>query len=201
MSVNEQPRVGTCSRSTGETAAQVSWNLDGSGSATVSTGVGFLDHMLTLLAYHGLFDLTTEVHGDLHVDAHHTVEDTGLAMGIALREALGDRSGIVRMAHAIVPMDEALALVAVDLSGRPSCVLDLPLSSQPLGSLPAEMVAHFLLSLAVEARCNLHARLLAGENDHHKVEAVFKGLGRALLAATRVDPRRSGRIPSTKGVL
>lgn len=194
-------RIGSCTRTTGETSATVTWNLDGSGAARITTGVGFLDHMLDLLCHHGLFDLSVEVHGDLHVDAHHTVEDTGLALGAALRDALGDRRGIVRMAHAIVPMDEALALVAVDCSGRPYAVLDIPLAGPALGTLPAEMVPHFFHSLAAEARCNLHARLLAGTNDHHKVEAVFKGLGRALYAATRLDPARGDRIPSTKGVL
>ena len=194
-------RIGRCSRQTGETAISVVWNLDGSGNAEVSTGIGFLDHMLHLLAHHGLFDLTVEAKGDLHVDAHHTVEDTGLAMGIALREALGERRGITRMAHAVVPMDEALALVAVDLSGRPYAALDMPFNGPMLGTLPTEMAPHFLHSLAGEARCNLHARLLAGDNDHHRVEAVFKGLGRALHAATRLDPARGDRVPSTKGVL
>lgn len=195
------PRIGTCARTTGETSASVTWNLDGAGVARIATGIGFLDHMLDLLAHHGLFDLTVEVQGDLHVDAHHTVEDAGLAMGAALREALGDRRGIVRMGHAIVPMDEALALVAVDLSGRPYAVLDVPLGGPMLGALPTEMVPHFFHSLATEARCTLHARVLAGANDHHRVEAVFKGLGRALHAATRRDPARGDRIPSTKGVL
>jgi imidazoleglycerol-phosphate dehydratase len=199
--VIQPQRIGQCTRETGETRVVVSWNLDGSGASRVTTGVGFLDHMLDLLAHHGLFDLTVEVAGDLHVDAHHTVEDTGLALGTALREALGDRRGIARMAHAIVPMDEALALVALDFSGRPYAALDLSLRGPMLGSLPTEMVPHFFHSLAMEARCTLHARLLAGENDHHRVEAVFKGLGRAVYTATRIDPQRANRIPSTKGVL
>lgn len=194
-------RIGRCARQTGETAVEVTWNLDGTGSAELATGVGFLDHMLHLFAHHGLFDLTVRATGDLHVDAHHTVEDTGLALGIALREALGERRGITRMAHAIVPMDEALALVAVDLSGRPYAALDLPFGGPMLGALPTEMVPHFFHSLATEARCNLHIRLLAGANDHHRVEAAFKGLGRALHAATRIDPGRADRVPSTKGVL
>ena len=194
-------RVGRCSRQTGETTVSVTWNLDGAGAAEVDTGVGFLDHMLHLLAHHGLFDLTVQARGDLHVDAHHTVEDTGLAMGSAFLEALGERRGITRMAHAIVPMDEALALVAVDLSGRPYAVLDIPFNGPALGTLPTEMVPHFFHSFAGEARCNLHARLLTGENDHHRGEGVFKGLGRALYAATRIDPARGDRVPSTKGVL
>jgi imidazoleglycerol-phosphate dehydratase len=157
--------------------------------------------MLNLLSHHGLFDLDVQAVGDLHVDAHHTVEDTGLALGIALREALGERRGVVRMAHAIVPMDEALALVAVDLSGRPYAALDMPLRTHMLGAMPTELVPHFFHSLATEARCNVHARILAGSNDHHVVEAVFKGLARALHAASRVDPARVGRVPSTKGVV
>jgi imidazoleglycerol-phosphate dehydratase len=196
-----EERRGHCLRETAETRVEVDWLVDGAGVARISTGIGFLDHMLTLLAHHGLFDLTVDATGDLVVDAHHTVEDTALALGIALREALGERRGIVRMAHSIVPMDDALALVAVDCSGRPYCVCDIPLGSASLGLLPTEMVPHFFHSLATEARCNLHARILTGANDHHKVEAVFKGLARALHAATRLDPARGDRIPSTKGVL
>ena len=194
-------RIGSCSRITGETRVDARWHLDGSGAATAKTGVGFLDHMLDLVAHHGLFDLHVEAVGDLHVDAHHTVEDTGLALGVSLLQALGDRRGIARMAHAVVPMDDALVLVAVDLSGRPFCALDLPLRSPMLGALPTDMVPHFFQSLATEARCNLHVRMLAGENDHHKVEAAFKGFARALHAATRIDPGREGRVPSSKGVL
>lgn len=194
-------RRGHCLRETGETRVEVDILLDGTGLARISTGVGFLDHMLTLLAHHGLFDLVVEVSGDLTVDAHHTIEDTGIGLGLALRAALGERRGIVRMAHSVVPMDDALALVAVDCSGRPFVACDIPLSSASLGTLPTEMVPHFFYSLAMEARCNLHARILAGTNDHHKVEAVFKGFARALHAATRLDPARGDRVPSTKGVL
>jgi imidazoleglycerol-phosphate dehydratase len=157
--------------------------------------------MLDLLSHHGLFDISVEAEGDLHVDAHHTVEDVGLSLGLALREALGERRGIVRMAHAAVPMDDALALVAVDISGRAFTSLDLHLCGQMLGTLPTEMVQHFFQSLAGEARFNLHIHMLAGSNDHHLVEAAFKGLGRALHAATRLDPARGDRVPSTKGVL
>ncbi len=139
--------------------------------------------------------------GDLHVDAHHTAEDVALALGRALDQALGERRGIRRMAHAIVPMDDALALVAVDLSGRPYAVCDLPLHGEMLGALPAEMVEHVLASLATAGRLNLHARILAGSNDHHKVEALFKALARALDEATSIDPRLVGVIPSTKGTL
>ncbi|MDB5075470.1 MAG: Imidazoleglycerol-phosphate dehydratase [Chloroflexi bacterium] len=195
------PRIGSCTRVTGETRVSVTWGIDGAGTAAIKTGVGFLDHMLELVAHHGVFDLTIDAEGDLHVDAHHTVEDVGLALGIALREALGERRGITRMAHAIVPMDDALALVAVDLSGRPYAALDLQLQGQMLGALPTEMIPHFFHSLATEARCNLHARILAGSNDHHRVEGVFKAFARALYAATRVDPALGDRIPSTKGVI
>jgi imidazoleglycerol-phosphate dehydratase len=194
-------RVGQCTRQTAETRVSVTWDIDGSGMARVATGIGFLDHMLDLLAHHGLFDLDVQMAGDLHIDAHHTVEDTGLALGIALREALGERRGVVRMAHALVPMDEALALVAVDLSGRSYAALDVPLRTHQIGALPTELVPHFFQSLATEARCNLHARILSGSNDHHMVEAVFKGLGRALYDASRIDPARAGRVPSTKGVV
>jgi imidazoleglycerol-phosphate dehydratase len=196
-----EPRVGSCTRETGETSVKVRWSLDGAGAASVSTGVGFLDHMLTLVAHHGLFDLEVEVSGDLHVDAHHTIEDTAIGLGTALQVAVGDARGIVRMAHAFVPMDEALVLVAIDLSGRPYSVCDLPLSAPMIGTFPAEMVEHFFSSLAVAARCNVHVRMLAGSNEHHKVEAAFKAFARALHTASRIDALRGDRVPSTKGVL
>jgi imidazoleglycerol-phosphate dehydratase len=195
------PRLGSSTRVTGETKVEAAWNLDGTGSATIGTGVGFLDHMLDLVAHHGLFDLQVHAAGDIHVDAHHTIEDTGLALGAALLQALGDRRGITRIAHVVQPMDEALVLVAVDLSGRPWCGVDLPLHQASLGAMPTEMVPHFFHSLATEARCTLHIRLLAGENDHHKTEAAFKGFARALRLATRIDPERGDRVPSSKGML
>jgi imidazoleglycerol-phosphate dehydratase len=194
-------RAGTVHRQTAETDVRVHWELDGTGQAQVATGIGFLDHMLTHIARHGRFDLQVSATGDLHIDAHHTAEDVALTMGRALNQALGDRRGIQRMAHAIVPMDEALALVAVDLSGRPYTACDLALRGEMLGTLPAEMVEHVLHSLATEGRFNLHARCLAGSNDHHKVEAIFKALARALDAATSIDPRVADAIPSTKGTL
>ncbi|GAC1433380.1 MAG: imidazoleglycerol-phosphate dehydratase HisB [Chloroflexota bacterium] len=194
-------RTGTAQRETTETQVTVTWELDGVGHAEVQTGIGFLDHMLTHVARHGRFDLQVRATGDLHLDAHHTAEDVGLTMGQALTRALVERRGIRRMGHAIVPMDEALALVAVDLSGRPYTVCDLPLRGEMLGTLPAEVVEHVLLSLATEGRFNLHARLLAGTNDHHKVEAVFKALARALDEATALDARLGDVIPSTKGTL
>jgi imidazoleglycerol-phosphate dehydratase len=194
-------REGTVHRQTAETDVMVRWELDGNGQAQIETGIGFLDHMLAHVARHGRFDLDVRARGDLHIDAHHTAEDVALTMGRALNQALGERRGIRRMGHAIVPMDEALALVAVDLSGRPYTACDLGLKGEMLGTLPTEMVEHVLLSLATEGRFNLHARCLAGSNDHHKVEAIFKALARALDEATSIDARLGDTIPSTKGAL
>jgi imidazoleglycerol-phosphate dehydratase len=194
------PREARRQRRTAETEVTIFLRLDGRGEARVETGIGFLDHMLHLFAFHGLFDLEVQAWGDLHIDPHHTVEDVAIVLGQALDEALGDRKGIVRMGHAYVPMDEALAFVAVDLSGRPYAVLDLPFGGPMVGALPTSLIPHFLESLAVHARMNLHARLLSGRDDHHRAEALFKALGRALEMAVRLDPRR-GDVPSTKGTL
>jgi imidazoleglycerol-phosphate dehydratase len=194
-------RVGRCTRETRETRIQAEWVLDGSGQADVRTGVGYLDHMLDALARHGLFDLHVRAEGDLHVDEHHTVEDVAIALGRALGEALGDGRGIRRMGDATVPLDEALAMVAVDLSGRGLATLDIPLHGPRLGQLPTELVPHFFQSLAMEARMTLHVHVLRGENDHHKVEAAFKALAKALDWATSIDPRVANVVPSTKGVL
>lgn len=194
-------RVGEVARRTRETSVQVRWALDGRGTGDVQTGVGFLDHMLDSLARHGRFDLTVRAEGDLHIDEHHTVEDVGISMGQALDQALGDRGGLRRFGDACVPLDEALAQVAVDLSGRGIAFLDLPLSGPTLGTMRVEMVPHFLTSLAMEARITLHAAILRGANDHHRVEALFKALARALDDATRIDPRLGGDVPSTKGSL
>jgi imidazoleglycerol-phosphate dehydratase len=194
-------RVGRCTRETRETRIQAEWALDGSGQADVHTGVGYLDHMLDALARHGLFDLHVRAEGDLHVDEHHTVEDVAIALGRALGEALGDGRGLRRMGDATVPLDEALALVAVDLSGRGMATLDIPLRGPRLGQLPTELVPHFFQSLAMEARITLHVHVLRGENDHHKVEASFKALAKALDWATSIDPRVANVVPSTKGVL
>jgi len=194
-------RCGTVHRRTNETDVTVRWELDGRGEAQVATGVGFLDHMLAHVARHGRFDLQVTATGDLHIDAHHTAEDVAITMGQAFAQALGEKRGIRRMGQAIVPMDEALALVAVDLSGRPWTACDLPLRGEMLGTLPTEMIEHVLASLATEGRFNLHARFLAGTNDHHKVEALFKALARALDDATLIDPRLGDSIPSTKGSL
>ncbi len=194
-------RVARVRRQTAETTVEVRWNLDGTGQVDLTTGIGFLDHMLHHVAVHGLFDLTVHAQGDLHVDAHHTVEDVAIVLGQALDQALGGRRGIVRMGHAYVPMDEALAFVAVDLSGRPYAVVEADWGGATIGELPTSLIPHFLESLAVHGRMNLHARVLYGRDDHHKAEALFKALGRALAAATRLDPRRGGRVPSTKGSL
>ena len=194
-------RTATLHRQTAETDITLSLNLDGAGRHTLTTGVGFLDHLLTHVAVHGLFDLEVKATGDLHIDAHHTVEDVALALGQALAEALGDKRGLVRMGSAYVPMDEALAFVAVDLSGRPYTVVEAAWHGPMLGQMPTSLVPHFLESFAAAARLNLHARVLYGRDDHHQAEALFKALGRALDAATQIDPRRAGQIPSTKGTL
>jgi len=194
-------RCARVERRTGETEVSVALTLDGSGRHEIDTGVGFLDHMLTHVAVHGLFDLEVEARGDLEVDGHHTVEDVALTLGAALDEALGTRSGIARMGSAYVPMDESLAFVAVDLSGRPYAVADVTWSGTRVGGLPLTLIPHVFQSLAVAARANVHARVLYGSDDHHKAEALFKALGRALDQATRLDPRRGGGVPSTKGVL
>jgi len=194
-------RIAQVRRQTAETTVEVRWSLDGTGQADLTTGIGFLDHMLHHVAVHGLFDLTVRAQGDLYVDAHHTVEDVAIVLGQALDRALGERRGIVRMGHAYVPMDEALAFVAVDLSGRPYAVIEADWEGSTIGELPTSLIPHFLESLAVHGRMNLHARVLYGRDDHHKAEALFKALGRALAAATRLDPRREGRVPSTKGSL
>lgn len=196
-------RIATLERKTSETHVQVTLNLDGSGQNDVSTGVGFLDHLLRHVAVHGLFDLTARATGDLEIDLHHTVEDVALTLGACLDQAASDRKGIVRMGHAYVPMDEALAFVAVDLSGRPYSVVEGEWSAPFIGSqnVPTTLIPHFLESLAAAGRLNLHARVLYGRDDHHKAEALFKALGRALEMAVRIEPRRATQIPSTKGVL
>lgn len=199
--MSDEPRTASIERTTGETEIRLSLNLDGSGQADVRTGVGFLDHMLTLWAKHGLFDLSVSARGDLHIDEHHTAEDTCICLGRALDTALGERRGIVRTAHSFVPMDEALALVAVDLGGRPYCVVEAAFATPRVGQLATDLIFHLLESIAIHGRLNLHARVLYGRNDHHKIEALFKAFGRALDAASRHDPRLAGVVPSTKGVL
>lgn len=194
-------RTATLERKTSETQVQVTLNLDGSGQYDVNTGVGFLDHLLRHVAVHGLFDLSVRAKGDLEIDPHHTVEDVALTLGACLNQALGDRKGIVRMGHAYVPMDESLAFVAVDLSGRSYTVVEGEWSAPMIGQLPTTLVPHLLESLATAGRLNLHARVLYGRDDHHKAEGLFKALGRALEMAARLEPRRAAQVPSTKGML
>lgn len=187
-------------RQTKETEVEVRLTLDGQGRYQVETGLGFLDHMLAQFAMHGLFDLELRARGDLEVDDHHTVEDVAIALGQALDRALGERRGIARMGHAYAPMDEALARVVVDLSGRPYAVVEAGFATPRLGAVDSDLIIHFLETLAIHGRMSLHAQVLYGRNDHHKAEALFKALGRALEAAARLDPRRDA-VPSTKGVL
>lgn len=198
MSMEE--RIAQVDRETAETSVHVSLHLDGTGKAEVETGIGFLDHMLNHVIRHALFDGVVQARGDLHVDAHHTVEDVGICIGLALQRALGDKRGIERYGHAIVPMDDALVMVAVDLSGRAYLHCDLQLPPVMFGQMPAELVQEFLRALAFQVPMNLHVRQLAGHNAHHIAEATFKALGRALADAVRYRSRESG-VPSTKGVL
>jgi len=194
-------RIATTRRETRETQIEISLKLDGHGHAQIDTGIGFLDHMLNALTRHARFDLTVKAKGDLHIDEHHTVEDVGIILGQTLGKALGNRAGIVRMGHAVVPMDEALALVAVDIGGRGYFVFDGSFDTPRIGQLGTSLIPHFLESFAMEARMNLHARLLTGHDDHHRAEALFKALARALHQATRIDPTLAGEIPSTKGTI
>jgi imidazoleglycerol-phosphate dehydratase len=188
-------------RRTRETSVSLSLDLDGSGRYDIKTGIGMFDHMLEQLARHSLIDLRIDATGDIERDPHHLIEDVGLVLGQALDQALGERRGISRFGHAFAPMDEALALVAIDLGGRPYAAIDVTFDRESIGELPAENVKHFLEAFAQEGRLNLHARLLSGENDHHRVEALFKALARALRAAATFDERIADQVPSTKEVL
>ncbi|QGN07674.1 imidazoleglycerol-phosphate dehydratase HisB [Halorhabdus sp. CBA1104] len=192
-------RTAVVSRETGETSIEVTLDLDGSGEATVATGIGFLDHMLDSFATHGLFDLAIECDGDLAVDDHHTTEDVAITLGEAIDAALGDRTGIVRFADRRVPLDEAVAEIVLDVSGRPFFAFDGEFSQGEVGDLTSVMAEHFLRSLATNAGLTLHASV-NGQNAHHEIEALFKGLARALDDATRIDDRRTD-TPSTKGEL
>jgi imidazoleglycerol-phosphate dehydratase len=195
------PRTAHIRRETRESRVEVVLNLDGSGRGDIATGIGFLDHMLDSMARHARFDLTVRAEGDLHVDQHHTAEDVGISLGQALDQALGERRAIRRFGDAVVPLDEALAQVAVDLGGRGWASIDLPFRGSTIGGLSSEMISHVLQSFAMDGRFSLHVRLLAGENDHHRAEATFKALARALDDATRPDPRLGSELPSTKGVI
>ena len=195
-------RNGTYSRTTGETDVTVSVGLDGTGEASLATGNGMLDHLLGQLCRHGLIDLAVHASGDsARTGWHHTVEDCGIALGRAFADAVGDGAGIRRMGHALVPLDEALARVAVDVSGRGHAVVDLGISGTTIADLPGDLVRHFLESFAVEARVTLHVHVLHGVNAHHKAEASFKALAKALRDAVEIDPRSDRAVPSTKGTL
>lgn len=192
-------RQATVERKTGETQVALTLAVDGRGVSEIATGVGALDHFLTLFARHGLFDLTVAASGDLHIDEHHTVEDVAICLGQALGQALGERRGIRRTAHAVVPMDEALATVAVDIGGRSYCVLNGGFTGPAVGGLSTELIWHFFDSLSREARMNIHILLHYGRNTHHEIEAIFKAFARALDAATTLDPRLGDALPTTKG--
>lgn len=194
-------RTGAISRKTNETAIEVAVDLDGSGKADVSTGVGFFDHMLDQLARHSLIDMTIRAEGDRHIDDHHTVEDVGIALGQALREALGDKRGVARYADCLLPMDEALTRVALDVSGRPFLVFRVEFPTQKIGAFDVELVREFFQALSVHAGLTLHIETLYGANSHHIAESCFKGVARALGAALAIDPRQAARVPSTKGAL
>lgn len=189
-------REATVKRNTRETNVNLTVKIDGSGEAEMNTGIRMYDHLLAQIVRHGIFDLRVSANGD---NVHHVVEDVALCLGKAFNEALGDKRGIVRMADATVPMDEALAMVVVDIGGRGYTVLDLPFAENDLAEMSSDLVRHFLESFAAEAKLNLHARIICGVNDHHKAEALFKALGRALDVATSIDPRIVGELPSTKG--
>ena len=191
-------RTATVKRETKETKVSLELGVDGTGQAQISTGIKMFDHLLSQLAQHGRFDLRISASGD---DQHHVIEDVAICLGKAFGEALGEKRGIIRMGDAAVPMDDALAAVVVDISGRGYTVLELPFTDNDMAGFPTDLVRHFLESLAIEARLNLHANIFYGTNDHHKAEALFKALGRALDMATRIDQRIAGELPSTKGRL
>ncbi len=194
-------RTAQIHRVTAETDIRVELNLDGSGRREIHTGIGFFDHMLEQIARHGLIDLTIEARGDLEVDGHHTVEDTGIALGTALREALGDKSGVTRYGMSCVPLDEALSRVVLDLSGRPGLVFSCSFTAPMIGALDAQLVREFFQALVNHASMTAHIDNLRGENAHHQAETIFKAFGRALRMAVEPDARMAGVIPSTKGVL
>jgi imidazoleglycerol-phosphate dehydratase len=195
------PRVATITRTTSETEITLTLDLDGTGQARIATGIGFLDHMLTALARHALFDLTIQATGDLHIDFHHTTEDVGIVLGSALARALGDKRGIARFGHALLPMDEALAEVAVDVSGRPFLAWAVAFERPKIGEMDTELFEEFFRAFAFNALITLHVTRRAGRNAHHVAESVFKGVARALRMAVTLDPRLGAVIPSTKGAL
>lgn len=195
------PRIAEIARETGETAITLRLDLDGTGQAEIATGIGFLDHMLTALARHAMFDLRVEARGDLHVDFHHTTEDVGIVLGQALRRTLGEKRGIRRYGHAVVPMDEALAEAAIDLSGRPFLVWQVPFERPKIGEMDTELFEEFFRALSSNGLFALHVMLRHGHNAHHVAEGCFKAVARALRQAVEPAPRAAGAIPSTKGML
>ncbi|SUO93829.1 imidazoleglycerol-phosphate dehydratase HisB [Suttonella ornithocola] len=194
-------RTATLNRNTSETQIQIDLNLDGTGKANLQTGIGFFDHMLDQIARHGCFDLSIQVQGDLHIDCHHSVEDTGIALGDAMREALGDKRGITRYGHAYVPLDEALSRVVIDFSGRPGLYWHVNFSRDKIGEIDTETFYEFFNGFANHARATIHIDNIRGINNHHIIETIFKAFGRALRMAAMPDPRAQGQIPSTKGLL
>jgi imidazoleglycerol-phosphate dehydratase len=194
-------RTATLTRRTSETDICLTLDLDGTGQADIATGIGFLDHMLTALTRHGLFDLTVRAKGDLHIDFHHTTEDVGIVLGKAIAQALGDKRGITRFGHALLPMDEALAEAAIDISGRPFLVWNVDFERPKIGEMDTELFEEFFRALAISAAITLHVTRRAGHNAHHVAEACFKATARALRAAAAIDPRAADAIPSTKGAL
>src|SRR6201993_5247338 len=194
-------RKGSVKRTTKETDVEVALALDGTGASSIATGIGFLDHMLDLLARHSRIDLSVKAKGDLHIDAHHTTEDVGIALGQAVKKALGDMKGLTRYADVHVPMDEALARVAIDVSGRPFLVFKAKFGRDKVGAFDTELVQEWFQAFAMNAGITLHVEVLYGSNDHHIAEACFKGLARALRAAVAIDPQAAGEVPSTKGQL
>lgn len=194
-------RTGSVERKTNETSIAIAVELDGNGRYDMDTGIGFLDHMLEQLSRHSLIDLKAEAEGDLHIDAHHTTEDVGIAIGQAVNKALGDRKGINRYGHAYVPMDEALVRVAIDLSNRPYLIWKVKFTQDRLGEMDTELFKEWFQAFAQAAGATLHVECLYGENNHHIIEACFKALARALRAAVEIDPRKADAVPSTKGVL
>ena len=194
-------RIATLSRRTSETDIALTLDIDGAGQADIATGIGFLDHMLTAFARHGLFDLTVHAKGDLHIDFHHTTEDVGIVLGHAFAQALDDKRGITRFGHALVPMDEALAEAVVDISGRPFLVWNVTFERPKIGEMDTELFEEFFRALATNAAVTLHVNQRAGRNAHHLAEACFKAVARALRMAAAIDPRAADAVPSTKGAL
>ena len=201
LAAAHEPRTAEVSRDTAETKIKVRLNLDGTGESKLATGIGFFDHMLDQIARHGLIDLDVQCEGDLHIDGHHTVEDVGIAIGQAVKQAVGDKRGLTRYGHSYVPLDEALSRVVVDFSGRPGLVLDAKFTSGTIGQLDTQLIHEFFQGFVNHALVTLHIDNLKGVNAHHQAETMFKAFGRALRMALERDPRMAGTIPSTKGSL